>query len=96
MKNTCYALTLTGLLLAGAAKAQVAQDSARKELEKKQQELQARAAQELEKKRLEAEAKLKQQAVKGLGNLLGGGKKKTTPTPTPTPAPTDTAKAGGN
>lgn len=80
-----------------AARAQVAQDSARKELEKKQQELQAKAAQEIEKKRLEAEAKLKQKAVQGLGNLLGGGKKKTsTPTPAPTPAPADTAKAGGN
>jgi len=78
---------LTNVKQAAAAKALLNQDSARAELAKRQQELQAKAQQEVEKKRLEAETKLKEKATQGLNNLIFGKKK-----PAATPAPADTTK----
>ncbi|TGE14258.1 AsmA family protein [Hymenobacter elongatus] len=77
-----------------AATTQVAQDSARKELDRKRVELEEKARLEIEKKRLEAQAKLKSQATQTLGNLFGKPKKPAAKAPDPDPAPTDTTKAG--
>ncbi|MCB2378587.1 AsmA family protein [Hymenobacter sp. BT635] len=75
-----------------AANTQVAQDSARKELDRKRAELEEKARLEIEKKRLEAQAKLKSQATQTLGNLFGKPKKPAAKAPEPTPA--DSTKAG--
>ncbi|QNE41129.1 AsmA family protein [Hymenobacter sp. NBH84] len=78
---------LTNAKQAAAAKSLLNQDSARAELAKRQQDLQAKAQQEIEKKRLETETKLKEKATQGLNNLIFGKKK-----PAATPAPADTTK----
>jgi hypothetical protein len=74
-----------------AARTQVAQDSARKDLDRKRVELEDKARQEIEKKRLEAQAKLKAQASQTLGNLFGKPKKPASKAPDPAPA--DTSKS---